>query len=147
MGDFEVFIGEYRHNIDTKGRLSIPAKMRLECGEKVYVTRGNEGCLAIYTVEGWENDYQSLMTLPKRKAEVRTFIRLVTSRATDCEFDKLGRINIPLVLRKEGNLQKECVIVGAGDHIELWNSETWDHFYDDNMDHFDEISENIDDLD
>ena len=65
----------------------------------------------------------------------------------DCEFDKLGRINIPLVLRKEGNLQKECVIVGAGDHIELWNSETWDHFYDDNMDHFDEISENIDDLD
>ena len=107
MGDFEVFIGEYRHNIDTKGRLSIPAKMRLECGEKVYVTRGNEGCLAIYTVEGWENYYQSLMTLPKRKAEVRTFIRLVTSRATDCEFDKLGRINIPLVLRKEGNLQNK----------------------------------------
>ena len=65
--------------------------MRLECGEKVYVTRGNEGCLAIYTVEGWENYYQSLMTLPKRKAEVRTFIRWVTSRATDCEFDKLRR--------------------------------------------------------
>ena len=67
MGDFEVFIGEYRHNIDAKGRLSIPAKMRLECGETVYVTRGNEGCLAVYTVEGWQTYYQSLMKLPKTK--------------------------------------------------------------------------------
>ena len=147
MGDFEVFIGEYRHNIDAKGRLSIPAKMRLECGEKVYVTRGNEGCLAVYTVEGWQTYYQSLMQLPKTKKKTRVFIRLVTSRATECEFDKLGRINIPQVLRNEGQLQKECVIVGAGDHIELWDSQMWDCFYDENMGQFDDISENIDDLD
>lgn len=146
MGDFEVFIGEYRHNIDTKGRLSIPAKMRLECGEKVYVTRGNEGCLAVYTAAGWEAYYQSLMALPKTKKKTRIFIRLVTSRATECGFDKLGRINIPLVLRNEGKLQKECVVVGAGDHIEIWDSETWNQFYNDNMDDFDDISENIDDL-
>ncbi len=141
-----MFIGEYRHNIDTKGRLSIPAKMRLECGEKVYVTRGNEGCLAVYTAAGWEAYYQSLMALPKTKKKTRIFIRLVTSRATECEFDKLGRINIPLVLRNEGKLQKECVVVGAGDHIEIWDSETWNQFYNDNMDDFDDISENIDDL-
>lgn len=141
-----MFIGEYRHNIDIKGRLSIPAKMRLECGEKVYVTRGNEGCLAVYTAAGWEAYYQSLMALPKTKKKTRIFIRLVTSRATECEFDKLGRINIPLVLRNEGKLQKECVVVGAGDHIEIWDSETWNQFYNDNMDDFDDISENIDDL-
>ena len=145
MGDCEVFISEYRHNIDAKGRLSIPAKMRLECGEKVYVTRGNEGCLAVYTEEGWEAYYETLMQLPKTKKKNRTLIRLATSRTTDCEFDKLGRINIPQVLRNEANLQKECVIVGAGDHIEIWDGTIWDSFYDDNVDKFDDISEDIDD--
>ncbi|UTY39340.1 division/cell wall cluster transcriptional repressor MraZ [Allocoprobacillus halotolerans] len=70
---------------------------------------------------------------------------MATSRTTDCEFDKLGRINIPQVLRNEANLQKECVIVGAGDHIEIWDGTTWDSFYDDNVDKFDDISEDIDD--
>ena len=143
----KMFMGEFKHNIDAKGRLIIPSKLREQCGSSVIVTRGFDGCLALYTQEGWDDYYQKLQMLPKTKKDARNFVRIITSRASECEFDKLGRINIPLVLRKEGNLQKECVIVGAGDHIELWNSETWDHFYDDNIDHFDEISENIDDLD
>lgn len=140
----KVFFGEYRHNIDAKGRLSIPAKMRNQCGEVVYVTRGNDGCLAVYTEEGWNQYYQGLLALPQKKKSTRTFIRLVTSRVNDCEFDKLGRINIPLVLRKEGHLEKECVIVGVGDHIEIWNQNIWDQFYDENKDDFDDISEDLD---
>lgn len=146
MGEIEVFFGEYRHNIDTKGRLSVPAKMRNQCGESVFVTRGNDGCLALYTQEGWENYYKELQALPQKKKSTRTFIRLITSRVSECEFDKLGRINIPLVLRQEGHLIKECVIVGVGDHVEIWNNEAWDQFYDDNKDSFDDISEALDDF-
>ncbi len=141
-----MFFGEFRHNLDTKGRLSIPAKMRNQCGESVYVTRGNDGCLALYTQEGWEHYYQELLTLPHKKKSTRIFIRLVTSRVSECEFDKLGRINIPLILRQEGNLKKECVIVGVGDHMEIWDQETWDDFYNEHKDSFDDISENLDDF-
>jgi MraZ protein len=144
--EIEVFFGEFRHNIDTKGRLSIPAKMRNQCQEKVFVTRGNDGCLALYTAEGWENYYKDLQSLSMKKKNNRTFIRLVTSRVSECEFDKLGRINIPLVLRQEGHLEKECVVVGVGDHVEIWNAEAWDQFYDENKDDFDDISEEIDEI-
>lgn len=141
-----MFHGEYRHNIDAKGRLSIPAKMRQECGEKVYITRGNEGCLSLYTEEGWQNYYQKLLSLPQQKKKTRVFIRLVTARLTVCEFDKLGRVNIPQVLRKEADLEKECVIIGVANHVEIWNCDKWDQFYNDNVDSFDEISEELDDF-
>ncbi len=141
-----MFIGEYRHNIDAKGRLSIPAKLRNQCGDSVYVTRGHEGCLALYTPEGWDKYYQRLLSLPQEKKKIRVFVRLVTSRARECEFDKLGRINIPLVLRNEAHLEKECVIVGAGNRVEIWDQQAWDQFYDDNKDDFDDISEEIDDF-
>lgn len=141
-----MFFGEFRHNIDTKGRLSIPAKMRNQCGENVYVTRGNDGCLSIYTEEGWQNYYEELLKLPQKKKSTRVYMRLVTSLTSLCEFDKLGRINIPLRLREEGNLEKECVIVGVGDHIEIWNQELWDNFYDDNKDSFDDIYEDLEEI-
>lgn len=140
-----MFFSEYRHNLDAKGRLSIPAKMRNQCGDTVFVTKGNEGCLAVYTKEGWEAYYQELLKLPQKKKKTRIFIRLVTSRVSECEFDKLGRINIPAVLRTEGNLDKECVIVGVGDHMEIWDAKAWDDFYDENIDDFDDISEDLDD--
>ena len=125
-----MFFGEYRHNIDAKGRLSIPAKMRNQCTESVFVTRGNDGCLALYTKEGWDAYYQELQKLPRKKRDTRALVR----------------INIPLVLRNEGNLKKECIIIGVGDHIELWNSEAWDEFYDAYKDSFDDISEGLDEV-
>lgn len=139
-----MFIGEYQHNIDDKGRLSIPAKLRTQCSDVVYVTKGNEGCLAVYTEEGWNAYYNDLMKLPRTKKKVREFIRAVTSRARDCEFDKLGRINIPLVLRNEAKIVKECTIIGAGDHIEIWNSEVWENYYNNCAEDFDDNSEDFD---
>ena len=126
-----MFMGEFRHNIDAKGRLIIPSKLREQCGESVVITRGFDGCLALYTQEGWNDYYQKLQTLPK------------TKRASECEFDKLGRVNIPNVLRIEGKLEKECIIVGVGDHVEIWNQNIWDDYYDANKDNFDEISESL----
>lgn len=138
-----MFMGEFRHNIDAKGRLIIPSKFREQCEASVVVTRGFEGCLSMYTQEGWQEYYAKLQTLPKNKKEARSFVRMITSRASDCEFDKLGRINIPNVLREVGTLSKECVIVGVGDHVEIWDQAAWDNYYDDNKDNFDDISESL----
>lgn len=143
----KMFMGEFRHNIDAKGRLIIPSKLREQCGEHVVITRGFDGCLALYTQEGWNDYYQKLQTLPKTKKEARNFVRIITSRASECEFDKLGRVNIPNVLRLEGKLEKECIIVGVGDHVEIWNQTLWEDYYDTNKDNFDEISESLDGFD
>lgn len=142
----QMFFGEFRHNIDAKGRLSIPAKMRNQCTESVFVTRGNDGCLAVYTQEGWAEYYKELQQLSQKKKSSRVYIRLITSATSECEFDKLGRINIPQSLRQEGSLEKECVIVGVGDHIEIWNSNAWGDFYEDNKDSFDDISEELEEI-
>ena len=142
-----MFFGEYRHSIDDKGRLSIPFKMRSQCGEMVYVTRGNDGCLAMYTQEGWEEYYKELQALPQKKKDVRIYVRLITSRVRDCPFDKLGRINIPQTLRDEANLKKECVVIGVGDHVEIWDEEKWNEYYNVNMDNFDEIAESLEEFD
>ena len=118
-----MFMGEFRHNIDAKGRLIIPSKLREQCGESVVITRGFDGCLALYTQEGWNDYYQKLQTLPKTKREARNFVRIITSRAS--------------------KLEKECIIVGVGDHVEIWNQNIWDDYYDANKDNFDEISESL----
>ena len=136
----KMFMGEFRHNIDAKGRLIIPSKLREQCGKSVVITRGFDGCLALYTQEGWNDYYQKLQTLPKTKKEARNFVRIITSRASECEFDKLGRVNIPNVLRLEGKLEKECIIVGVGDHVEIWNQARWEDYYD-------KISESLDGFD
>ena len=143
----KMFMGEFKHNIDAKGRLIIPSKLREQCGSSVIVTRGFDGCLALYTQEGWDDYYQKLQMLPKTKKDARNFVRIITSRASECEFDKLGRINIPSVLRVEGKLEKECIIVGVGDHVESWNESLWQDYYDMNKDNFDEISESLDGFD
>ena len=143
----KMFMGEFKHNIDAKGRLIIPSKLREQCGSSVIVTRGFDGYLALYTQEGWDDYYQKLQMLPKTKKDARNFVRIITSRASECEFDKLGRINIPSVLRVEGKLEKECIIVGVGDHVEIWNESLWQDYYDMNKDNFDEISESLDGFD
>ena len=142
-----MFMGEFRHNIDVKGRLIIPSKMREQCGSSVIITRGFDGCLALYTQDGWNEYYQQLQTLPKTKKDARNFVRIITSKACVCEFDKLGRVNIPNVLRLEGKLEKECVIVGVGDHVEIWNQGVWDDYYDSNKDNLEEFSELLEGFD
>lgn len=139
-----MFFGEFRHNMDAKGRMSIPAKMRNQCGEVVYVTRGHEGCLDVYNEEGWNKFYGELSQLSTKKRKARQYLRIVNAKTRELEFDKMGRVNIPQDLRALAHLEKECVVIGAGDHMEIWNAASWDDYCDLSDDEFDELSEMLD---
>ena len=95
-----MFMGEYAHNIDRKGRLIMPAKFREELGEHVVVNRGLDGCLYVYTVEQWQQVYQKLSTLPSTNKDARMYQRMMLSKAAECEMDSQGRILIPSSLKR-----------------------------------------------
>lgn len=126
-----MFMGEYSHNIDAKGRLIIPAKFREELGTKMIVTQGLDGCLSIYTLDAWAKIYASLQALPSTKREARAYVRILTSRACDVELDNQGRILIPSKLLQIAAIKKECIVVGAGEKVELWNKELWEAYMED----------------
>lgn len=138
-----MFMGEYQHNIDAKGRLIVPAKFRDELGEKFIVTRGMDGCLFGYPQSEWTLLEGKLKELPLAKKETRAFVRFFYSAATECEIDKQGRINIPTTLRNHADLEKECSIIGVSNRIEIWNKEKWTEVSDEAEENFDEIAETM----
>lgn len=138
-----MLMGEYHHSIDEKGRLIIPAKFRNELGESFVVTRGLENCLFIYSLVEWEKIVTKLKTLPFTKKDARNFTRFFLSGATTLEFDKQGRINISSPLATYANLDKECVIVGVNDRLEIWAKDSWDNFLNDNQEGLSDIAENL----
>lgn len=138
-----MFMGEYHHNIDEKGRLIIPAKFRNELGDKFIVTRGLEKCLYIYSESEWNSIVSKIKTLPFTKKDVRTFVRSFFSGATECEFDRQGRINITSPLVSYADITKECVVIGANDRIEIWSEESWNNFFIENGDKIEDIAEHL----
>jgi len=115
-----MLMGEYHHNLDEKKRLIIPSKFREEIGEKFVVTRGLDGCLFVYSLSEWEKIINKLKTLPFTKKDARSFMRFFLSAASICEFDKQGRINLLNSLIEYAKIQKECVIIGVNDRLEIW---------------------------
>ena len=138
-----MLIGEYRHNIDDKGRITIPAKFREEIGMKFVVTRGLDGCLFVYAMDNWNKIVSKLQTLPFTKKDARTFMRFFLSGATVCEFDKQGRINLSNSLIEYAGIQKECTIIGVNDRLEIWASEKLDTIMEENTLNFSDIAENL----
>lgn len=138
-----MFMGEYHHNLDAKGRLIVPAKFREQLGANFVLTRGMDGCLFGYPDSEWQALQEKLAQLPLTKKDARTFVRFLYSAATECELDRQGRINIPKPLMDHAGLAKECVLVGVANRIEVWSSERWNNFADSAADDFDEISENL----
>ena len=138
-----MFIGEYHHAIDEKGRIIIPAKFREELGSSFIVTRGIENCLFIYSMENWAKITDKLNSLPFTHKDARTFNRFFMSGATDVELDKQGRINLPSPLIQYANLVKDCVVIGTGDRLEVWSLESWDRFFDSTKDSMSDIAENL----
>jgi MraZ protein len=120
-----MLIGEYRHNLDPKKRLAIPAKFRKEIGEKVVVTRGLDQCLFIYPLAEWEKEAERLSSLPIGASDKRNFARLSFSGATDVEIDALGRVLIPDYLKSFAGLKEKVVIVGVYKRLEIWDEEKW----------------------
>lgn len=138
-----MLIGEYRHNIDDKGRITIPSKFREEIGMKFVVTRGLDECLFVYSMDEWNKIVSKLQTLPFTKKDARTFMRFFLSGATVCEFDKQGRINLTNSLILYAGIQKECTIIGVNDRLEIWASEKLDAIMKENELNFSAIAENL----
>ncbi|MDI9508346.1 MAG: division/cell wall cluster transcriptional repressor MraZ [Clostridiales bacterium] len=127
-----MFMGEYNHTIDTKGRLIIPSKFREDLGEEFVITQGLDGCLFAYPNSEWQTFIEKLKTLPGTK-EARQLQRYFMAGAAECQVDKQGRILIPIRLRESANLEKDIVFVGVLNKIEIWDKERWDknNEYDD----------------
>lgn len=123
-----MLLGEYRHNVDTKGRVSVPSKFRDDLGQSFVVTKGLDNCLFMYSKLEWETFENKLKQLPLTNQDARSFMRFFFAGATECEVDKQGRINIPQNLREYANIQKEVVIVGVATRAEMWDSENWENY-------------------
>lgn len=137
-----MFMGEYNYTIDDKGRLTIPAKLREQLGHDFIITRGLDKCLFVYPKEEWNNVINKYKELPNTK-DARNFMRFFLSGATQNEFDKQGRINIANSLIKYANLNKDCVIIGVNDRLEIWDKELWDKFITDNEENLSDIAEKL----
>ena len=136
-------MGEYAHNIDRKGRLIMPAKFREELGEHVVVNRGLDGCLYVYTVEQWQAVYEKLSTLPSTNKDARMYLRMMLSKAAECEMDGQGRILIPSSLVALAGLEKECLIIGVANHLEIWSKERWERLEEEQSASFEEAAEHL----
>ncbi|MBM3252943.1 MAG: division/cell wall cluster transcriptional repressor MraZ [Candidatus Omnitrophica bacterium] len=142
-----MFYGEYEHKIDRKGRLIIPAKLREifkeYYAEKFFVTRGLDGCLFVFTEEEWRLQEQKFKTLPFTKAESRRFNRLYFSGACEVTCDRQGRVLIPQYLKEYASIQRDVIIVGLSNRIEIWARDKWKKFYDSSRDTFEETAERL----
>ena len=138
-----MFMGEYHHSLDEKGRIIVPKNYREELGESFIVTRGLENCLFVYAMSEWNKIVEKLKKLPFTKKDARNFTRFFLSGATIVELDKQGRINISSPLMNYASLEKECVVVGVNDRIEIWSKDKWENFFYENQDSLSDIAENL----
>ncbi|HWQ89781.1 MAG TPA: division/cell wall cluster transcriptional repressor MraZ [Desulfitobacteriaceae bacterium] len=120
-----MFMGEYLHTIDTKGRVIMPAKFREALGVRFIATKGLDHCLFIYPMTEWTELEQKLRTLPFTQPDVRAFVRFFFSGANECEVDKQGRILLPANLREYAQLEKEIILVGVSSRVEIWSQALW----------------------
>jgi len=141
-----MFIGEYSHNLDAKGRIIVPAKFRDELHNSFILTRGFDGCLTVYSLEQWNKLFEEVNKLPTTKKAAREYIRMLTGTASECTLDNQGRIQIPTYLSKPVGIEKECAIVGVNDHIEIWDKATWENYYQTASKEFEDVAENLSDL-
>ena len=139
-----MFMGEYNHTNDAKGRLIIPSRFRELLGEEFVLTRGLDGCLSIYPMDEWVAFEEKLRALPLTNKDARTFSRFFVAGATTCQLDRQGRILVPQTLRQFAGLDKDVVLTGNLNRIEVWSKETWSENcnYDD-MDSIAESMQNI----
>ena len=139
-----MFKGEYNHSIDPKGRLIIPSKFRELLGEEFVMTKGLDGCLSIYPQKEWEAFEEKLRALPLTNKNARTLTRFFVAGACTCELDKQGRILVPQTLREFAGLDKDVVLAGNLNRIEVWSKEAWAKNCD--FDDMDSIAEGMQEM-
>ena len=141
-----MFMGEYSHSIDAKGRLIMPAKFREQLGDEFVVTKSPDKCLYVYTNEDWKNFEEKLSTLPITNKGTRQFVRFFLAGAATCEVDKQGRILLPAVLREYAQLDKEVILAGTSKRIEIWNKERYLEDQKEYENNIDEIAANMEEF-
>ena len=139
-----MFMSEYNHSIDAKGRVIVPVKFREALGDEFVVTQGLDGCLFVFPNEEWSNFEEKLKSLPMSNKDARKFVRFFLAGAAAVEVDKQGRILLPSVLREFAALEKDVVLVGVGSRVEIWDKARWDEST--SFEDMDEIAENMSDL-
>jgi len=139
-----MFMGQFQHTIDTKGRLIIPSKFREILNTSFVLTKGLDGCLFVYDKDEWSLLEQKLKTLPFTQKDARAFIRFFFSGAVETEIDKQGRILVPPHLREHAGLQKDVVIIGVSNRAEIWSQEHWTQYNEDAALSYEDIAEKID---
>ncbi len=138
-----MFRGQFRHNLDDKGRLILPAKFRDKIGEGAVITIGFEKCITIYPEQEWEKLQKSLVSMPVANKMVRSLSRVINGNASDVEIDKQGRVKIPDYLLDNANITKECCIVGVNTTIEIWDAATWLNIENEGKESFEENAEKL----
>lgn len=123
-----MFIGEYNHNLDDKGRIAIPAKFRALLKKGGVVTKGLDNCLFLYTKDQWQKIAEKLSALPISQSKARAFARHFLAGAMDLEFDNQGRVTVPEYLRQFAGLKKSVIIAGLYNHLEIWNQADWNKY-------------------
>ena len=138
-----MLIGEYRHTIDAKNRVALPAKFRKEMGKTVFITRGLDSCLSVYTDKSWKKILAKLENLSMSKASERGFNRFMLSGATEVDVDSMGRILIPEYLKEFANVDKKVVWTGAGDKAEMWAEDSWNTYLAEKQEDPEAMAENL----
>ena len=141
-----MFIGEYRHTLDNKNRLIMPAKFRDELGSNFVITKGLDNCLFIYSGDEWKNIENKLKSLPMTNKDARAFVRFFFAGATECEIDKQGRALIPANLKEFAKIDKDAVIIGVSTRLELWSLEEWNKFNSDANISYEDVAEKMSQL-
>lgn len=139
-------MGEFQHTLDEKGRMIMPVKFRDGLGPSFIMTRGLDHCVFVYPREEWGNLAAKLKTLPMTRADARSFVRFFFSGAAECELDKQGRVLVPTTLRDYAQLQRDVVLLGVSNRIELWDQEEWQRYASGAADSFADIAEKLVDL-
>lgn len=138
-----MFIGQYKYNLDGKGRIVIPQDYRCQLGKNVVINKGIENCISIYSMPEWEKQVEKVTSLNFTQKSNRLFNRYFLSSAFNKEIDSQGRINLDDCLIKHAGITKECVIIGAGNVIEIWSLENWNKMEEERDEQFESISEEI----
>ncbi len=141
-----MFIGEYRHTIDAKRRLAIPAKFRKKIGEAAVLTKSLDNSLVLYPMKEWEELAGKLAKLPVGQSGTRSFVRTMLAGATDVEIDALGRVLIPDYLKDFAGLKKNVVIAGLFNRLEIWDEDNWHEYKKNSEKHTSEIAEKLGEL-
>lgn len=142
-----MFIGEYQHNLDAKGRLTLPSKFRDDLGEEFFITKGMDNCLFVFPQNEWDKIDEKINGLQLSRKESRGLARLFYAGAINVSLDKMGRVLLPQSLRNYAKLGKEAIIIGVSSRVEIWDKEAWESYNDDDNLNYDILTEKMTDID